>query len=235
MKPRLTLMAVVGMVGVVSMILQAATVTGPAWWVTRGTINTNLPPNDFAAVNQGQLKWMASNACEELEATLPGGAGYDIWALISSFTNTNNFCPVNLGQLKYVASNFCARLIEVGYATNYPWSGQANDYALANIGQMKFVFSFNVNPWLALDSDSDGMTNSWEVANGLNPNVNDANVDSDGDGLTNLQEYQAGTNPKSSDTDGDGMPDNVDSDPTHADQTAPSFTVSYPANGATIP
>jgi hypothetical protein len=58
-------MAVRGMVAVASMILQAATI--PSWWVTRGTINTNAVPNDFAALNQGQLKWMASNACQELE------------------------------------------------------------------------------------------------------------------------------------------------------------------------
>jgi hypothetical protein len=59
-------MAVSGMVALVSMILQAST-NIPSWWVTRGTINTNAVPNDFAALNQGQLKWMASNACEELE------------------------------------------------------------------------------------------------------------------------------------------------------------------------
>jgi len=47
----------------------------------------------------------------------------------------------------------------------------------------------------------------WEVNNGLNPNVNDANNDPDSDGLTNLQEYQNSTNPNSSDTDSDGMPD----------------------------
>lgn len=46
------------------------------------------------------------------------------------------------------------------------------------------------------DSDGDGMHNSWELANGLNPgDPADAALDSDGDGFSIAQEYQAGTNP----------------------------------------
>lgn len=58
------------------------------------------------------------------------------------------------------------------------------------------------------DKDGDGMDDSWEVANGLDPtNKNDASADPDGDGLNNLREYQLDTNPKKADTDGDGIPD----------------------------
>ena len=47
------------------------------------------------------------------------------------------------------------------------------------------------------DTDGDGMPDSWEIANGLNPNdPSDANTDLDGDGFTNLQEYLAGTDPQ---------------------------------------
>lgn len=45
------------------------------------------------------------------------------------------------------------------------------------------------------DNDGDGMHNSWETANGLNPDVNDAAGNPDFDAFTNLQEYQAGTDP----------------------------------------
>src|SRR5262249_11542462 len=45
------------------------------------------------------------------------------------------------------------------------------------------------------DTDSDGMPDAWEQANGTNPSVNDAGVDADLDGLSNLQEYLAGTSP----------------------------------------
>ena len=45
------------------------------------------------------------------------------------------------------------------------------------------------------DSDGDGMHNSWETANGLDPNTNDANGDADSDGYSNLTEYLAGSSP----------------------------------------
>lgn len=66
------------------------------------------------------------------------------------------------------------------------------------------------------DTDGDGMPDTYEVTNGLDPNVNDANDDLDGDDLTNIQEYRGAdgtegtgdeTNPNSSDTDGDGVDD----------------------------
>jgi len=58
------------------------------------------------------------------------------------------------------------------------------------------------------DADSDGMTDEYERANGLNPNdASDAAQDADGDGLTNLEEFQRGTNPRNADTDGDTLTD----------------------------
>lgn len=40
-----------------------------------------------------------------------------------------------------------------------------------------------------LDTDNDGMPDSWEVSNGLNPSINDSAHDVDGDGYTNIEEY----------------------------------------------
>jgi uncharacterized protein (DUF1800 family) len=48
----------------------------------------------------------------------------------------------------------------------------------------------------ALDTDEDGLPDSWELANGLNPNNSaDGALDPDGDALSNLAEHTYGTNP----------------------------------------
>jgi hypothetical protein len=43
------------------------------------------------------------------------------------------------------------------------------------------------------DTDGDGLPNSWEISQGLNPNVNDAALDADKDGHSNAAEYALGT------------------------------------------
>lgn len=69
------------------------------------------------------------------------------------------------------------------------------------------------------DSDEDGISDTSETANGLNPN----NPDTDGDGLPDLLERLIGTNPLSAHTDGirEKLPDGVEwslgLDPTNAD------------------
>ena len=68
----------------------------------------------------------------------------------------------------------------------------------------------SLTPPEAIDSDSDGMPDWWEIYRDLNPYVNDAALDPDSDGLTNLQEYQNGTDPNNPDTDGDGYTDGIE-------------------------
>jgi pectate lyase len=43
------------------------------------------------------------------------------------------------------------------------------------------------------DTDHDGMSDTWETAQGLNPNTNDSAGDNDGDGYTNIEEFLNGT------------------------------------------
>ena len=97
----------------------------------------------------------------------------------------------------------------------YPWgnAAQTNDYAIANIGQVKYVFSFDSGK----DSDQDGLSDWYEVKIGTNP----YNPDTDGDGLSDGWEVAHGTDPLDPDTDGDGLSDgwevDHDSDPTDPD------------------
>ena len=46
-----------------------------------------------------------------------------------------------------------------------------------------------------LDDDDDGMPDSWETENGLDPLRDDSQEDADGDGISNIDEFENGSNP----------------------------------------
>jgi hypothetical protein len=177
----------------------AGTAAGPTWWRSRGVLDASQTTNDYAAVNVGQLKNIAKKARDEVNASLPGGAGTTVEALISSFSATtadrNDFAGVNVGQLKAVAKPFYDRLIQVGYTTDYPWSNTdptRNDFAEANIGQVKNLFKFD----LTLDSNANGLPDWWEIKTFGSLGAATGTQDTDGDGVSNKQEYLNGTDPK---------------------------------------
>ena len=173
----------------------SASAQGPAWWFTRGAVDANLQANDYAPITCGQLKWMATNACDEMNAYF--GAGSNVAALVSTFSNSNNYYLANIGQVKYVVQPFYDRLYELDLTNTfpanmpgyYPWGNAqtTNDFALAVIGQAKYVFSFDS----AKDTVSDGLSDWWEVAHGYDP----YDPDMDGDGLGDGWELAHGTDP----------------------------------------
>ncbi|HVM60286.1 MAG TPA: hypothetical protein VMV72_05400 [Verrucomicrobiae bacterium] len=169
----------------------------PPWWTSRSVLNTSATPNDFAAVTQGQVKNIASNAWLEMNANLPGGAGATITALVGSFTSTNNYLPANIGQLKYVAKPFYERLIAVGYTTAYPWASgtTTSDYAIANIGQLKNLFAWD----LTYSTAGDGIPNWWRLKYFGTLPTNDqtcATCDYTTDQIDNLDKYGYGLDPR---------------------------------------
>jgi Glucodextranase, domain B len=101
---------------------------------------------------------IATKAADEMAARLPApGAGLDITALVQSWESApavgvirDDYAALNQGQLKNVARPYYDRLSSLGYTgqplapgQTYPWTGTGADaYALANLGQLKRVFSF---------------------------------------------------------------------------------------------
>ncbi len=180
-------------------------------WLRHGDATTNsASTNDYAIANLGQLRWFATNACDELEAKLPGGAGTGLWTMVWSFSASSNYVAVNMGQVKSVAMPVYDRLIAEGYTNDYPWIGTATDdpnYAAATLGQVKDVFSFD----LSVDDDSDNMPDWWE--NHWFGDTNEtAEGDFDKDGFGNLVEYTAITDPTDPDSDDDGTWDGAEGD-----------------------
>lgn len=229
----------------------------PHWWEFRGVIDAEYQPADpdyhYAPALLGQAKHMALQAYLKMESRAPGSAGPELSALLSSFSDgeDGNYAPLLIGQLKALARPFYDRLRAAGHplpgdmvlsADGYPWDAdtyQDFHYAPANLGQLKWVFSFDLSTWGAveidptLDSDDDGMPDWWEILHGLDPfDPSDAHEDLDGDGLTNLEEYLLGTDPNNSDTDGDGVPDGEEValglDPLHPDNPAVGLVLFQP-------
>jgi hypothetical protein len=137
----------------------------PSWWTSQGILNLDnanvpVPPDDFAALNQGQLKNFALGAFKECEAKLPGGAGLELTQLFDSFTEivggqrvpktstqTEDFAVATVGQLKAMAQPFYDRFSQVGLGGLFPWPafGTARNFAVANLGQAKAIFSFDLS------------------------------------------------------------------------------------------
>lgn len=199
---------------VLAAVSLSALAAGPSWWMNRGVLTTNgvVVTNDVAPATLGQLKWMATKAREEFDYALPGGASTGVNGMVNGFVNSTNFAPALVGQGKRVAQPFHDQLATFGYTNGYPWSGtNKNDFAPLLIGQLKTLFNFDPGY-----NDGSGMP-QWWLMKYFGHTGFDPNGDADLDGLSNLAEYQYGTNPSAADT------------------TPPSFSITYPANGAFLP
>jgi PA14 domain-containing protein/CotH protein/Big-like domain-containing protein/chitobiase/beta-hexosaminidase-like protein/lamin tail-like protein/Ig-like domain-containing protein len=76
-------------------------------------------------------------------------------------------------------------------------ASQAGDYLVVITNAAGAVTSMVATLTItSSDSDGDGMPDAWEIAHGLNANINDAALDADGDRMANRHEYEAGTDPQ---------------------------------------
>jgi hypothetical protein len=110
--------------------------------------------------------------------------------------------PQTNGSVPFVLVDY------VAYSDRAPWPTNADSFGASLQRIHAMGYANDPTNWLAavpspgpsgvVDSDGDGMPNSWEQLYSLDPNnSSDASQDADGDGLTNLQEYLAGTHPRS--------------------------------------
>lgn len=191
--------------------LQAA----PAWWSDADyqLIDTARAENDNALVVQGQAKqaFAAAKSYFDNEFVQFGGAGKEINALFQSnwfATSTYDYNVLLNGQLKSLSQPFYLRLDGLGiplslvgfgvnYTDTFPWTDNDPtddaDYSPALIGQVKYVYSFDLN----LSQDGDTIPDWWEYVFGIDPSVDKDNssTDSDGDSRLDVLEYAEKTDP----------------------------------------
>ena len=97
--------------------------------------------------------------------------------------------------------------VPLGVASTNQLRYRVND-GFADSAEASITLVSTNNP--VADADGDGLPDGYELANGLNPFVNDAALDLDNDGLTNRQEFLLGTAPNRRDTDADGLNDGAE-------------------------
>ncbi|MBC2595671.1 hypothetical protein H5P28_15490, partial [Ruficoccus amylovorans] len=147
----------------------------PQWWLSRAVVDSQPPdPSDpaypawldanYAPANLGQAKHLAKAAYLEMESQETGSAGSEVASMVANFsTNPGiNYAPLNLGQLKALAKPFYdvmhaadGFIIVLSDGTSlssgeYPWDPAtplSANYAPANLGQLKYVFSFSLEEW----------------------------------------------------------------------------------------
>lgn len=182
-----------------------AQIQPPKWW--NGVLVGNA--DDNAACNLGQVKYMTIKASEAVVAaggTLPVdlAAKVSIWGTQTQSIE-QDYELIQINQLKWIASQFF--FLEDLDAPDDPLSPGADfvlvvddaDDAAANLGQVKFIFSFEVTGDPNKDNDGDEVSNYHEVTiletDPTDPNVNHGVLDPDGDQLLHKIEVLIGSDP----------------------------------------
>lgn len=202
----------------------------PQWWLDQGVVDSgDFPPpaetdpeydawmaENYKVPNLGQAKSMARAAYLAMDSEDAGSTGSSISTMISAFSTDpeDNYVALNIGQLKALAAPFYDLMHAASYTVeladgsiisngNYPWLPStpiSDNYAIANLGQLKHVFSFDLSNW---GGDWDSVPDSWKQqivdfdANDAIDEIADvlALDDFDQDGISNYNEFLAQSEP----------------------------------------
>lgn len=237
----------------------------PVWWTDYSLVDGSTR-QDSASATIGQAKHAVQKAYQYLEVELAavGGSGVEVTAIYNNYCTIapadsgNDLLPLTLGQLKFLAKPFYDRLnsTEVGLDTSamnpasidvYPWTvdqGDDADLALATIGQLKFVFSFDLTNWMPpgneTDTDNDGIPDTWEQQYFGNLQQG-FYTDFDGDGIRDYYEFLLGFDPllsdaliSSEDPDSDGVINNEDAAPFDLNIGRVAISIAFPLDGGVV-
>ncbi len=144
-----------------------------------------------------------------LSATLSASTIYKNESLIFSwssryatacYANETNSSPANNALPPNDKETFPPDFFEVGaYSYQFYCSGPGGDSASVTLSLTVLAWVDNdgdgIHDDFDPDDDNDGMPDTWEIANGLDPLTANADGDPDGDGDSNLTEYNNGTDP----------------------------------------
>ncbi|MGB9960345.1 MAG: hypothetical protein ACPLKQ_07500 [Candidatus Bathyarchaeales archaeon] len=201
---------------------KVAYAVGGEIWVKN--INGADPPTKIASASSGKiaayLSWTSNGTIltySEIKATIKE------WGLEMEWENgISNVTAINQdGSNKRVILSGGQKLAwsptksSLAAYVKVPYAGATEGYPYLT----DFTLPITPNP----DSDGDGLSDSSEIQNLLNPaDPTDVNKDYDEDGLTNLEEINYGTLLANPDSDGDGLSDGVEvkvfkTDPKKAD------------------
>ena len=179
-----------------SCLLAQLSANVPGWWSDYGVGPDVANQNDADVMDAnyqpallGQAKFMAYQAYQAMEAAEKGSAGPEVEAMVLGFSTAedDNYQVLLLGQLKQITQPFYTRFEERNFdvsasvnltseAYPYPWKNPADysgddmdmNYEPANVGQMKYLFSFDLENWaipstLTLDTVNGAQVKTLEV------------------------------------------------------------------------
>ena len=149
---------------------------------TRGNVTTTT--DSWRRIGTGEVNTLADWAwSQNAQSFGTTNAGLTLpWAIATNFSITPLSLTFSNGQhLGHLTGSAAAPTVRLTAADSSGHNGQSA--------------AFDILAALA-DTDSDGLPDAWETANGLTVGINDAALDADGDGASNAAEYLAGTHPQ---------------------------------------